>query len=444
MLCDQILDYFRGRENVIAIGEGSGFRPLHDTQLSREHVESHLAGKKCYGIYLVRQDDTVTCSCVDLDNKPDRPDPEWKEKSERVSKRLTELGIANLTEVSQSGNAAHNWVFFEKPIPAADVRTFWRGIGDDLGITFGEIYPRQDKVEDGKVGNLIRLPLWKKSHFVNDQWETIDAETALTVAKVSAEKLPIAKRVSVEVVPIGTDDLSSRVRQLIAEPGHLSRRWNGDVEGLTDSSQSAVCCSLATMLVKRFVRTDEIHAAIRHWCAKNGYEKGERADWVRLTVDKAYTFVTSREPTEAFETGDVAYQRLTCKDLALGDFQLEYLIKSTLVAKQPCIFAGPKKALKTSLLIDLAISLATQKKFLDKLPVQRRARVAVMSGESGLATIQETAQRIALSKDLELSEIEGLIWSPSLPRFGDPAHAEALRKFLAMTGSRPLSLIPRT
>ena len=49
----------------------------------------------------------------------------------------------------------------------------------------------------------------------------------------------------------------------------------------------------------------------------------------------------------------------TCKDLDGGDFALEYLIENTLVARQPCFIAGPKKALKTTFLVDMALSLAT-------------------------------------------------------------------------------------
>jgi hypothetical protein len=58
------------------------------------------------------------------------------------------------------------------------------------------------------------------------------------------------------------------------------------------------------------------------------------------------------------------YDWLTCKELDTGEFDLEYLIDRVLVSGQPCIIGGAKKSLKTSILIDLAISLATGHKFL--------------------------------------------------------------------------------
>ncbi len=96
--------------------------------------------------------------------------------------------------------------------------------------------------------------------------------------------------------------------------------------------------------------------------------------------------------------------------------ELVYWISGVLVAGQPCIVAGGKKSLKTSLLLDMAISLAAGVLFLGKFTVERRARVLFMSGESGLPTIKETAQRIADAKGLNLSEIHGLFISGDLPQ----------------------------
>ncbi len=116
--------------------------------------------------------------------------------------------------------------------------------------------------------------------------------------------------------------------------------------------------------------------------------------------------------------------------LDAATYSLEYLIDGALVAGQPCILAGGKKCMKTSLLIDLGISLAVGGFFLGKLKVNRACRVGIMTGESGLATIQETARRIASAAGHRLADIGGLVFSEDLPQFGSVAHEEALRKFL--------------
>jgi hypothetical protein len=126
----------------------------------------------------------------------------------------------------------------------------------------------------------------------------------------------------------------------------------------------------------------------------------------------------------------VEFRRITCAELDAADYALEYLIDGALVAGQPCILAGGKKTLKTSLLIDLGISLAVGGCFLGRLKVNRACRVGIMTGESGLATLQETSRRIAAAAGFRLADIGGLVFSEDLPQFGSVAHQEALRRFI--------------
>lgn len=126
----------------------------------------------------------------------------------------------------------------------------------------------------------------------------------------------------------------------------------------------------------------------------------------------------------------VAYQRLTSAELDAANYRVEFLIDRLMVAGQPMVVSGSKKTLKTSLMIDMGITLATRGFFLGKLPASRPCRVAIMTGESGLSTIQETARRIAKAARHELKKIDNLIWSPDLPKFGDLKHMDSLGEFL--------------
>jgi hypothetical protein len=143
-------------------------------------------------------------------------------------------------------------------------------------------------------------------------------------------------------------------------------------------------------------------------------------------------YVEAEQQRPPIETSreSVEFKRFTCADLDAAEFETEYLVEGTLVAREPAVMAGGKKNLKTSMLIDLGISLAIGGYFLGKLKVNRAVRVAIFSGESGLATIQETLRRIADAAGHRLSDIGGLIISPDLPRFGRVAHEEALGRFL--------------
>ncbi len=127
---------------------------------------------------------------------------------------------------------------------------------------------------------------------------------------------------------------------------------------------------------------------------------------------------------------DVFFQRVTSAELASGKYEVQFAIEGALVLGQPLTIGGPMKSLKTSILIDAAVSLASGGYFLGRLKVNQPRRVLVMSGESGLATIQETARRISDSAGVRLADLGNLIWSPDIPRFSNPTHLAALEKFL--------------
>ena len=146
-------------------------------------------------------------------------------------------------------------------------------------------------------------------------------------------------------------------------------------------------------------------------------------DWAHGKLNE---IVENAGGDEQREEEKVSYKIITSAELEASDYAVEYLVSRTLVAGQPCIIAGGKKTLKTSIMIDLAITLATGGCFLGKLPARRRTRTLVMSGESGLGTIQETAGRIAKAAGRKLSDIDALIWSEDLPKFGHLEHLDAM------------------
>lgn len=103
----------------------------------------------------------------------------------------------------------------------------------------------------------------------------------------------------------------------------------------------------------------------------------------------------------------------------------EWLIRGIMVANQPAIVGGPKKSLKTSLMIDLAISLGSGSPFLGNFDVPRHFRVAVMSGESGQATLQSTARRVCRTKGVALRNCD-VLWGFRLPRLSHNVDLQAL------------------
>ena len=135
----------------------------------------------------------------------------------------------------------------------------------------------------------------------------------------------------------------------------------------------------------------------------------------------------------------IKFKFITCQELDAGNYDMEYLIDGLLVARQPLIIAGPKKVLKTSVLIDLGVSLSEGVPFLNTnlFKINRRVRVGIMTGESGMGTIRETARRIQAAKGvfnhsdkLKLIDNHNLGFCEDLPKFNDPAHLEAVKDFI--------------
>src|SRR5262245_6344007 len=109
-----------------------------------------------------------------------------------------------------------------------------------------------------------------------------------------------------------------------------------------------------------------------------------------------------KEPTKADVEVEPAvadpFGFLDSAAFARQKYRIDWLAEGVLAAGQPAVIGGPAKSLKTSLAVDLAVSLGTGTPFLGRFKVPRRRRVAVMAGESGRAGLQALAQRVAKAK----------------------------------------------
>ena len=145
---------------------------------------------------------------------------------------------------------------------------------------------------------------------------------------------------------------------------------------------------------------------------------------------------------EQTDTDIPDFKLMTCAELDAGDYEVEFLIEDILVAGQPTICGGGAKMLKTSICIDAAISLTTGTPFLGRFRVLRQARTLVMSGESGLGVIQETARRICRSHGVRFDKITDLLWSEELPQCDERTDLVLLDRTLRRVKTEVLFLDP--
>jgi hypothetical protein len=136
------------------------------------------------------------------------------------------------------------------------------------------------------------------------------------------------------------------------------------------------------------------------------------------------------EPAGQQDRDKFTIERLTSREFDQGDFTQSYLVDDVLADRQPMVIAAALKSMKTTLAVALGISLALGRAFLGKFWVREAVNVLLISGESGLSTLQSAGRRIAESHEYQLADIGRLFWSTNLPRLGSIEHLEAVREAL--------------
>lgn len=135
---------FDGRKDAYGSGRGGVIRACPSVGHYADHLDGDGSG---LGIFPLRDDGTVMFGAIDLD-----------EPNFELARALQKL-IPNTSwvERSRSGNA-HVWVFFKEPCPAWAVRAVLRWALESLGRRDVEIFPKQDELRPGGLGNYINLP----------------------------------------------------------------------------------------------------------------------------------------------------------------------------------------------------------------------------------------------------------------------------------------------
>lgn len=118
----------------------------------------------------------------------------------------------------------------------------------------------------------------------------------------------------------------------------------------------------------------------------------------------------------------------------------EWQCEGVLTAKKPFMLAGPKKCLKTGLLCDLALSLATGTPFLDKFAVPAPIPVGFFSAESGDEELEDRFLNIINARSLP--HPDNLFISYAAPKLCDPDHIAAIAKFIREHGIKVMIIDP--
>ena len=119
-------------------------------------------GRNAIGIYPMRPGNSCNFMAIDLDEET------WEKDCIVLAHVARSSGFQMAIERSFSGNGAHLWLFFSEPVPAYKARKLAFSFLDKACQTtktlslksYDRVFPSQDKVEEGGLGNLILMPLF--------------------------------------------------------------------------------------------------------------------------------------------------------------------------------------------------------------------------------------------------------------------------------------------
>ena len=193
--------------------------------LTADVLAGHLKGDGHVGVYPLLDGDRCWWLAADFDG------PDALTEALMYVKAGRAFGVPVALEVSRSGVGMHAWAFFTAPVPAETARRLGTGLLREAMATRGKVnlasydrlFPSQDLLPVGGVGNLIALPLFRAARdrnatvFLNleslephqDQWSYLSTLGRMTPKEVSraadkAGRVPAGREVTRLAAPAST------------------------------------------------------------------------------------------------------------------------------------------------------------------------------------------------------------------------------------------------
>ena len=200
---ERYLALFLHRTDIFAQQTAKGQYFPVEAELTPDEVQEHLAGHQSIGSYVLNTDNTVKYAVFDLDTYDEKAKSWLISSLTNVVLELAGGDISALKSLlweNSGGKGYHAWLFFDQPVQAGRVRYWANGGFLDTwnlhALLNGwplEVFPKQDVLGEGGLGNLVKLALGQ--HAVTGNWSQFEevagwAEDLLDVVPLSTAYLP--------------------------------------------------------------------------------------------------------------------------------------------------------------------------------------------------------------------------------------------------------------
>ncbi|MGH3877375.1 MAG: TOTE conflict system archaeo-eukaryotic primase domain-containing protein [Actinophytocola sp.] len=211
--------------------------------LSKDVLRAHLTGGVHVGLYPLLDGDLCWWLAADFDGPMAMLDALAYLKAART------WSVPAALEVSRSGMGAHTWVFFTAPVPPETTRRLGTALlREAMAVrgrmdlaSYDRLFPSQDVLPSGGVGNLLAAPLQGKARhdgatvFLDlatmephdDQWAYLSSLGRMSPAEVTR----VARRAGRVTVGTGVDKIGAAVSTRIraAAPAIVQARLNSGI-----------------------------------------------------------------------------------------------------------------------------------------------------------------------------------------------------------------------
>lgn len=196
--------------------------------LTADRLAKHCNGGPAYGAALMQPGQSVTMmALLDLDSHQGAT--QWSDMRDTAELVMSELSVRGLNAIpfrSSGGKGIHLYLLWDAPQDAYSVRQALAAVLEACGLKPGtrgvvhgevEIFPKQDHVPEGKLGNMFILPLAGESVPLEPlcDLEPLPKSAALTLEWPTSRPVPVLERPARELTVVEPSTELTTFRQAL-------------------------------------------------------------------------------------------------------------------------------------------------------------------------------------------------------------------------------------